>query len=174
MLRWTNKLAEDEISMRPDATITSIKQADLGENIGFGEAKTAQPTCDKAALCLDFVRLAYLGKKSIDNGCLEASLCFQIHGFRIVFYLTRLDYDKLYTMTQIGTLDFPRSLDDMSSFTCPKNLRTLLQVTKAFWQHCHKAKTPSLQTKSIDLGFVLHFLDSHKDRRRECPDNFGN
>lgn len=39
MLCWTNKLTDDEISMRPGATVTLIKQADLGENIGFGEAK---------------------------------------------------------------------------------------------------------------------------------------
>jgi hypothetical protein len=63
-------------------TITLIKQADLGENVGLGEVKIAQPTCDKVALCLGFVRLAYLGKEPIDNGCLEASLCFQITNSR--------------------------------------------------------------------------------------------
>lgn len=81
-------------------------------------------------------------------------------------------------MTQIGKLDFPRSLSDLSSFVCPQNLQLLLQLTDAFWTNCKKCEDPTLlkekSTKSISLGLLYHFLDPHKNRRRDCPDHFGN
>lgn len=71
--------------MRPDAAITQIDQLDYGGNIGYGEVKIAQPTCDKAALCLDFLRIANLNKESLDSNCLKSSFGFQIHGMFSLF-----------------------------------------------------------------------------------------
>lgn len=56
-----------------------IKQ-DTRDSRGFGEAKVAQPTCDKYMLCLDLTRLATFAKDTIDENKLNASLSFQIHG----------------------------------------------------------------------------------------------
>jgi hypothetical protein len=64
LLRWLNKQAEDNLK-RPEATVTMIDQLHFGAHLGFGEVKNFQLTCDKAALCNDFLRLAHLTK-----GCL--------------------------------------------------------------------------------------------------------
>lgn len=79
MLRWLNKLTEDDL-VRPDATITVIDQLEFGINLGFGEVKIAESKCNKAALCWDFLRLAHLSKECIDKNYLNGSFSFQIHG----------------------------------------------------------------------------------------------
>ncbi|KAI7856631.1 hypothetical protein BDC45DRAFT_533595 [Circinella umbellata] len=131
LLRWLNKQAEDDLS-RPDASLTMINQLQFGFNLGFGEVKISQPTCDKAALCNDFVRLTHLTKECLDNHLLDASFSFQIHGFSVSFYMTQLPCHKLYTMTELGKVPFPKSLKDISAFCCPQNLQFLIQVTNAF------------------------------------------
>jgi hypothetical protein len=57
--------AEDEL-LRPDASITMIDELEFGANLGYGEVIIAQPTCGKAALCWDFLRLTHLTKESLD------------------------------------------------------------------------------------------------------------
>lgn len=79
LLRWLNKQAEDDL-LRPDASVTTINQLQFGFNIGYGQVKISQPTCDKAALCNDFLRLTHLTKECLDNHLLDASFSFQIHG----------------------------------------------------------------------------------------------
>lgn len=70
--------------LRPDAFIAMIDQLKFGADLGFGEVKIAQPACDKAALCWDFLRLAHLIKESFDSNSLGASFSFQIHGMCIL------------------------------------------------------------------------------------------
>ncbi|RCI00817.1 hypothetical protein CU098_006252, partial [Rhizopus stolonifer] len=95
-----NRQAEDNL-LRPDASVTMIDQLQFGAHLGFGEVKTIQPTCDKAALFSDFLRLTHLTKECLDNHLLDASFSFQIYGFSVSFYMTRLPYHKLYTMTEL-------------------------------------------------------------------------
>lgn len=86
ILRWLNKLTEDDL-VRPDATITLIDQLEFRANLGFGEVKIANLKCNKAALCLDFLRLTHLTKECIDSNYLDGSFSFQIHG---MYFLTGL------------------------------------------------------------------------------------
>ncbi|ORE02358.1 hypothetical protein BCV72DRAFT_53925 [Rhizopus microsporus var. microsporus] len=79
LLRWLNKQAEGNL-LRPDASITLIDQLQFGAHLGFGEVKIVQPTCDKAALCSDFLRLTHLTKECLDSHLLDASFSFQIYG----------------------------------------------------------------------------------------------
>ncbi|KAI8883367.1 hypothetical protein K501DRAFT_184637, partial [Backusella circina FSU 941] len=83
-----------------------------------------QPTCNKAALCMDLVRVACFSKEAIDLHLLESSISFQIHvanfvniRFAITFFLTRLDHDGLYVMYEVGHLEFPSSLGQLPVFT---------------------------------------------------------
>ncbi|KAG1138827.1 hypothetical protein G6F37_010187 [Rhizopus arrhizus] len=125
-----NKVVEGEVSTRPDAAITVMNRHALKENVGFSETKIAQFTRERAALCLDFARLAYLSKQAVDNNVLEALFFFQIHSFTILFSISHLDTD--------GT----------SSFTYSKNIKILSQVTEAFWKHCFCAE-PEIRGQKI-------------------------
>ncbi|KAI7887055.1 uncharacterized protein EV154DRAFT_573864 [Mucor mucedo] len=147
LLRWLNKQAEDDL-LRPDASFTTINQLQFGFNLGFGEVKISQPTCDKGALCNDVLRLTHLTKEYLDNHRLDASLSFQIHGFSVSFYMTQLPCHKLYTTTELGKVSFSKSLKDISAFCCPQNLQFLIQVTNAFWSHCKPSLSPSVIKES--------------------------
>jgi hypothetical protein len=100
------KIVEGEVSTRPDAAITVMNRHALKENVGFSETKIAQFTRERAALCLDFARLAYLSKQAVDNNVLEALFFFQIHSFAILFYIAYLDTYIMYTVTQTSDLYF--------------------------------------------------------------------
>ncbi|KAI8330666.1 hypothetical protein EDC96DRAFT_528088 [Choanephora cucurbitarum] len=175
LLRWLNKQAEDDL-LRPDASLTTINQLQFGSNLGFGEVKISQPTCDKAALCNDFLRLTHLTKECLDNHLLDASFSFQIHGFSVSFYMTQLPCHKLYTMTELGKVSFPKSLKDISAFCCPQNLQFLIQVTNAFWSHCKPSLSPLIikerSSRSVNIS-LYEFVDPHKSRKRTCHDFFG-
>ncbi|KAI8070167.1 hypothetical protein BDF21DRAFT_328277, partial [Thamnidium elegans] len=93
-----------------------------------------QSTCNKAALCMDLARVACFSKEAIDLHLLESSISFQIHGFAITFFLTRLDHDGLYVMYEVGHLEFPSSLAQLPVFTNLKNLNILLLVCHVFWK----------------------------------------
>jgi hypothetical protein len=80
LLRWANVTCDATEDKRPDATISKLTQMSFGPSLGFGEAKVAQPTCDKYMLCLDLTCLATFSKDTIDENKLNASLSFQIHG----------------------------------------------------------------------------------------------
>ncbi|RCI02396.1 hypothetical protein CU098_011624 [Rhizopus stolonifer] len=50
LLRWTNVTCDATGDKRPDSTISKLTQVSFGPSLGFGEAKVAQPTCDKYML----------------------------------------------------------------------------------------------------------------------------
>ncbi|KAI7874007.1 uncharacterized protein EV154DRAFT_527502 [Mucor mucedo] len=176
LLRWLNKQAENDL-LRPDASLTTINQLQFGFNLGFGEVKISQPTCDKAALCNDVLRLTHLTKEYLDNHRLDASLSFQIHGFSVSFYMTQLPCHKLYTTAELGKVSFSKSLKDISAFCCPQNLQFLIQVTNAFWSHCKPSLSPSVikesSSRSVNINLLYEFVDPHKSRKRTCHDFFG-
>ncbi|KAL0095620.1 hypothetical protein F4703DRAFT_1825554 [Phycomyces blakesleeanus] len=131
LLRWLNKHAKVNL-IQLETSITLIDQLNFGANPGFGEVKNSKPKCDKATLCGDFLRLAHLTKGSIDNPHLEASISFRIHGFSITFYMTRLDYPIIYTMTELGKTKFPQSLNDISTFWCLQIMRLTSSDNQCF------------------------------------------
>ncbi|KAI9484299.1 hypothetical protein BDB00DRAFT_894182 [Zychaea mexicana] len=98
LLRWSNVTSDENGEMRPDATISKLRQRDFGSSLGYGEAKIARPTTDNHALWHDLLRLATLAKDTIDTNALEPALAFQVHGFYITFFLTRLRHDEIYVM----------------------------------------------------------------------------
>lgn len=85
-LRWFDKICNPNIPMRPDAIISVVDQLQFGCTLGHGEVKISQPTCEKAAVCLDLIRIAHFNKDAIDNYLIESVFAFQIHGFAIGIY----------------------------------------------------------------------------------------
>ncbi|CAO3611923.1 unnamed protein product [Cunninghamella blakesleeana] len=176
LLRWLDKVISPSLPLRPDAVISIVDQLEFGDTLGHGEIKIAEPTCNKAALCMDLARIACFNKEAIDSHFLESSVSFQIHGFAITFFLTRLDHDGLYIMYEIGHLEFPSSLTQLPVFTNLKNLNILLHVCHAFWKFCKKSNIPTLiqqrHRPSVKLTDLIDLTDPTKDRNRNCPIRF--
>ena len=174
LLRWSNVISDESGDIRPDATISKIHQRDFGPSLGFGEVKIARPTTDNHSLCHDLLRLATLAKDTIDSNKLQAALTFQIHGFNITFFLSRLRHDGIYLMQEIGQLTFHRSLKELVSFVNLKNIRTLLMITEAFWRLCRPVNDgESCETKRRPTHPSINSLiDATKDRHRFCAFRF--
>ncbi|CAO3658616.1 unnamed protein product [Rhizopus stolonifer] len=174
LLRWSNIRADETGEMRPDATISKLCQRDFGPSLGFGEVKLARPSTDNHALCHDLLRLAIFAKDTVDVNKLQATLTFQINGYNITFFMTRLRHDGVYLMQEIGQLTFPRSLEELASFVNLKNIRTLLMVTEAFWRLCRPLNEEEFwETKRRPTHPTIYSLiDSTKDRYRFCALRF--
>lgn len=91
--------------------------------------------------------------------------------------MTRLDHNKIYTITELAKVQFPKSLDDMSSFCCLKNLQVLAQITNTFWNTCKRRNNTGEVVDRIaasnGIGFLQSFVDPHRNKDRECADFFG-
>ncbi|ORZ11534.1 hypothetical protein BCR42DRAFT_332573, partial [Absidia repens] len=164
ILRWANVECDGTMNKRPDATISTVRQLEFDKSLGFGEAKPSGSTCNKFALCHDLLRLAVFCKDTLDINQLKASLSFQIHGFQITFFLTRLRHDGLYIKQEIGNLTFPRSVDELPTFINMKIMRILLQVTDVFWRFCKKDE--QWLTPWSRLGLAIS-----PPRSGHCPDS---
>ncbi|EIE90692.1 hypothetical protein G6F46_005654 [Rhizopus delemar] len=174
LLRWANVTCDATRDKRPDATISKLTQLVFGPSLGFGEAKVAQATCDKYMLCHDLIRLAAFTKDTIDENKLYASLSFQIHGFNVTFFLTRLRHDGIFVMQEIAHMTFPRSIEELASFINMKNLKMLLKITEAFWRLCAISDNEGLiKAHARPTHPSLYCLiDATKDRRRLCSIRF--
>jgi hypothetical protein len=125
---------------------------------------------DHHALWHDLLRLGILTKDTLDQNKLEGALSFQIHGFHVTFFLTRLRHDGMYIMQKIGEMTFPRSLEELTTFVNLKNMRTLLRVSEAFWRtRVSLSDTDHWETKRRLTHLAIYSLiDGRKDRHRLC------
>ncbi|CAG8586002.1 13560_t:CDS:2, partial [Racocetra fulgida] len=99
---------------QPDATITEVNQLSWGLSKGHGEAKVQEEANNLYLLCTDLMRIAVFNKDAIDYYNMNCVLGFQVVGQHITFYLTTLLYDALYVMVEVGHIDIPRSLEQVS------------------------------------------------------------
>jgi hypothetical protein len=175
-LRWSNTSSpESGSNNRPDAIISNIIQLGFNFSLGFGEAKKVEKNCNTYDLCRDLLRLAIFTKNTIDINKLHASLSFQIHGFNISFFLTRLDHHGIYTMVEVGHLKFPKSIEELPSLATLVNLKILLAINDAFWRLCRPSKEPELiNAKYIKTpDFITDFIEGSKDKNRICSLRLG-
>ncbi|CAO3628037.1 unnamed protein product [Mucor hiemalis] len=79
LLRWLDKVISPSLPLRPDAVVSIVDQLKFSATLGHGEVKIAEPTCNKAALCMDLARVACFSKEAIDLHLLESSISFYIY-----------------------------------------------------------------------------------------------
>lgn len=136
-LRWANKSVHQDLTdIRPNAIISTLVQHDFGCPLGFGEAKIGNGSTTKQAVNLDIFRLGITCKRAIERHDLPACLGFMINGYSISFSIVSKRHDCLYTMTEIGSLDFASSLSDLHTFATRKNLDFLAAISNCFWSTC--------------------------------------
>ncbi|CEP09818.1 hypothetical protein [Parasitella parasitica] len=138
-LRWTNATPSEGGKSRPDSVISKRQQLVYKGSIGYGEAKVNQGSSSRYFLCMDTLRLAIFSKNAIDVNKLEGALAFQIHGFWITFFISRLVSNGIYAFYEVANLHFPESLEDLPPFISLKNITLLLAVNDVFWRLCKKS-----------------------------------
>ncbi|CAO3601323.1 unnamed protein product [Absidia cylindrospora] len=176
-LRWTNAVPLEGGSSRPDAIISQKEQLEYGASMGHGEVKVNQDYhhASKYPLCMDTLRLAIFNKNAIDVNKLNGTLAFQIHGFNITFFVSRLIAHGMYVFYEIAHLRFPQSLEDLPSFVTIKNLKLLLGINDVFWRVCKTVSDPSLIAGRYmeTLASLENWIDGTKDGTRSCAMRYG-
>ncbi|KAI9484544.1 hypothetical protein BDB00DRAFT_885236 [Zychaea mexicana] len=167
-LRWTNSIPIEGGKLRPDAIIAKKQQLEYDHSIGHGNTS-------KYLLCMDTLRLAIFNKNAIDVNKLDGSLAFQIHGFNITFFVSRLVANGIYTFFEIAHFRFPQSLDDLPSFISLKNMKLLLGINEAFWRLCRKSDDSATIAGryKVTLASLETLIDGSKDRARSCSVRYG-
>ncbi|KAG0747806.1 hypothetical protein G6F16_011521 [Rhizopus arrhizus] len=159
----------------PEKSVHKVTQLEFNSALGFGEAKKVEKDCNTYGLCRDLLLLAIFTKNTIDINKLNASLSFQIHGFNISFFLTRLDQHGIYTMVEVGHLKSPKSIEELPSLVNLLNLKIFLAINDAFWRLCRPSKEPELinarYIKTPD--FITDFTEGSKDKNRICSIRLG-
>ncbi|KAG0831728.1 hypothetical protein G6F29_007255 [Rhizopus arrhizus] len=174
-LRWTNSIPIEGGKLRPDAIIAKKQQLEYDGSVGHDEVKVNQGNTSKYLLCMDTLRLAIFNKNAIDVNKLDGSLAFQIHGFNITFFVSRLVANGIYTFFEIAHFGFPQSLDDLPSFISLKNMKLLLGINEAFWRLCRKSDNCATIAGryKVTLASLETLIDGSKDRARSCSGRYG-
>ena len=79
---------------------------------------------------------------------------------------------QFYTMTELVSIPFPKSVEQLDAFTTRINLESLLCLYQVFWNHCAKKRNKEKSEESIspclDLSTILAIKEGSIDRTREC------
>ncbi|ORX48477.1 hypothetical protein DM01DRAFT_255700, partial [Hesseltinella vesiculosa] len=174
-LRWTNTLPTEGGAARPDAILSEKRRLQHDTAIGHGEAKRYQGNANNFSLCIDTLRLIIFNKNAIDVHALDAAIAFQVNGFSLTFFFTRLVAYGTYVFFEIARFRLPQSLEDLHTFVTWKNLKLLLAVNDAVSRLCKRpthARTISSWYRET-LPSLQDLVDTSKDQTRTCVMHFG-
>ncbi|KAL0080214.1 hypothetical protein F4703DRAFT_1777642 [Phycomyces blakesleeanus] len=173
-LRWTNAIPSEGGKLRPDAIISKRQQLEYEGSIGYGEVKINQGSSSRYLLCMDTLRLAIFNKNAIDVNKLDGALAFQIHGFYITFFISRLVKNGIYVFYEVANLRFPESFEDLPSFISLKNITLLLAVNDVFWRLCKKSDdTATITSRYKETVNLEGLTGTSQDRTRTCAMRYG-
>ncbi|ORE00767.1 hypothetical protein BCV72DRAFT_100067 [Rhizopus microsporus var. microsporus] len=174
LLRWSNVLPTEASSsssnqVRPDAMVCEIDQLSWGKSLGFGEVKLADVTPNLNELGHDLLRLATLSKSALSKSGLHASMSFQIHGYRIKIYMSKLiPGTGITAMLEVLSLEFPKSVHQLDAFTTRRNFDNLVHLYDMFWNNClSQQKAETVTTSNVlELSTLNAIRQSTRDRTR--------
>ncbi|KAI7898191.1 uncharacterized protein BX663DRAFT_269826 [Cokeromyces recurvatus] len=112
--------------------------------------------------------------KVIGQSEIRSILAFQIHGYNLKVYITQKMTNKsFYTMTEVFDITFPRSIQEVNSFTNRKNIESLISLYKVFWSNCcvakqDKAEPEKLESSGFDISTIQTIKDGSMDCSRKC------
>lgn len=131
-LRWTNQKENDNEDERPDAIISVLSQSQWGRTFGHGETKISEANENYFVLAKDLVRLGYFNRTTINKENVPCALAFQSNGHRVTFYVTELNCSGIYTMTELASIEIPRSVVSLDTLVTRRSLSSLLLVAHSF------------------------------------------
>ncbi|KAL4213251.1 hypothetical protein CU097_009074 [Rhizopus azygosporus] len=168
----TEATGSNSNQVRPDAIVCEIDQSSWGKSLGFGEVKLADVTPNLNELGQDLLRLATLSKNALLKSGLNASMSFQIHGYRMKIYMSMLiPGTGITAMLEVLSLEFPRSVLQLDAFVTRRNLDSLVHLHEMFWRNClskQEAKTAAAPN-TLELSTLNAIRQSTRDRTR--PNN---
>lgn len=130
LLRWTNKAAANYSSKRPDAIITTGNIC-----IGYGECKLE--SASQKAVNIDVIKLLMFTQRTININSIQNVFSFNIHGFKVTFFVTSIENEHVYVMKKLGEIVVPSYIHELSFFINMSTINDLLQITRYFWEVCH-------------------------------------
>ncbi|KAG1468214.1 hypothetical protein G6F56_003967 [Rhizopus delemar] len=173
--RWTNELTveskknQSSLNWRPDIAITRLQGVRWRYNLGFGEAKPAQPDSNHFAICKDLLRVGVFCKNSIDSQNMDGVMGLQIVGRTITFYVMVLPATGIYGMYELGEIQVPSSVADIPKLLM--DMATVLYILDVFGRVCVPAVTP-ITTKqtpaTISDEILTQIFSSTQSRKRSC------
>ncbi|CAO3674037.1 unnamed protein product [Rhizopus stolonifer] len=154
----------------PDCIISVFPhQTDNAVNVGYGEVKRQSMAGDHYLVNLDLVRLATLGKNTINENELSGSLSIHVVGPYITFYLIQLKADGLYCMTELTHVQCPMSVSEVPAYiTNFSNLKNVLHVFQSFCKYEDtNVDLSSWRRDSLLATDVMLILEKKKNRKRK-------
>ncbi|KAG0743341.1 hypothetical protein G6F57_007367 [Rhizopus arrhizus] len=176
-LRWTNKKDIQEVGERPDSIVSIMSQSQWSRNFGHGEAKIAEATENYHVLAWDLCRLGYFNKNIINKDNVKSSFAFQSKGHSVTFYISELAFDGVYVMTELNSIQIPKSVNTLETLITRRSLMCLMQVAHVF-DKIKKEKKNTLQEFSSmkrvepSLKQLESLVSEKKDRRRNSSVRF--
>ncbi|CAO3650600.1 unnamed protein product [Cunninghamella blakesleeana] len=181
VLRFTNlqnqesKTAGLSISCgRPDCVISQFEDHYPKFNLGFGEIKQLSESNNHYAVNKVLVRLEIFSKNAIDVNHIKSIISLHIVGPYVIFCLTELPNDGLYTMTGLTHLKLPLSIADLPSYLI--HLEKLKNVLYIFREQCKSLSlNESITTNSsrsrptISLPAYKTALNNKTNCKRKNP-----
>lgn len=173
--RWTNELTVESkknqslLNWRPDIAITRLQGVRWRYNLGFGEAKPAQPDSNHFAICKDLLRVGVFCKNSIDSQNMDGVMGLQIVGRTITFYVMVLPATGIYGMYELGAIQLPSSVADIPKLLM--DMATVSYILDVFGRVCVPAVTPitTKQTSAtISDEILTQIFSSTQSRKRSC------
>ncbi|KAI8063052.1 hypothetical protein BDF21DRAFT_496949 [Thamnidium elegans] len=173
--RWTNELTveskknQSSLNWRPDIAITRLQGVRWRYNLGFGEAKPAQPDSNHFAICKDLLRVGVFCKNSIDSQNMDGVMGLKIVGRTITFYVMVLPATGIYGMYELGEIQVPSSVADIPKLLM--DMATVSYILDVFCRVCVPAVTP-ITTKqtpaTISDEILTQIFSSTRSRKRPC------
>lgn len=134
LLRWTNKAADDYTPKRPDEIISAMNN-NKSACLGYGECKLG--SVSRKALNMNVVKLAILTQRTININNKQNVFSFNIVGFKVSFFVTRIENEHVYVMKKVREVVLSRCLYSLPSFSNMKTMNDILQISKYFWEVCN-------------------------------------
>ncbi|KAG1205925.1 hypothetical protein G6F35_011371 [Rhizopus arrhizus] len=148
-LRWTNKKDIQEEGERPDSIVSIMSQSQWSRNFGHGEAKIAEATENYHVLAWDLCRLGYFNKNIINKDNVKSSFAFQSKGHSVTFYISELAFDGVYVMTELNSIQIPKSVNTLETLITRRSLMCLMQVAHVFDKIKKEKKNTSQEFSSM-------------------------
>ncbi|KAI8992441.1 hypothetical protein BDB01DRAFT_778454 [Pilobolus umbonatus] len=176
-LRWTNEITmearkNDDLAnkSRPDICITSLCGSRFSTSHGFGEVKSAAHDSNHFLLCKDLLRVATFCKDALDTQNMKAVLGIQVVGRTICFYILLLPAKGLYIFLELGKINIPSSLQDLTKLVMDAPL--LLLIIDAFGRLCVPStgvSSPDRHRPTISKSRFNQIFSLSQNRKRLCP-----
>ncbi|KAI8979874.1 hypothetical protein BDB01DRAFT_725487 [Pilobolus umbonatus] len=115
-LIWSNNIVSAGQLERPDFVRMELANTRFYGPSCVGEIKGEDKTNDQYLPIVDLMRIALMGKESIDRNYYSGILGIHVVDFQVTFYLNTLFAEGLYILYEICSVTMPRTIQELRPF----------------------------------------------------------